>query len=241
MTLIDWLRAYFDPLGSNYSADGNFLSWRPGTLEIPEGSYAYSNLGFGLLGGIVELVAKQPFAEYCQRRIFDPLGMNDTGWYLTDIEVGNHAIPYGPDPDPRLPAPGKGVNESEGDNYHPYCLYSFPNYPDGLVRTSVDDLARFLRAYIGSGAFRATQILRQSTIDTMLTVSHKRQGLCWRMPGHLPADEPIWGHGGGDPGVSTTMDFNRQTNVGVIVFSNFTGWDLVQQVSSMLFEASAAV
>lgn len=240
MTLIDWLQAYFDPAGSNYDAEGNFLSWRPGTLEIPEGSYAYSNLGFGLLGGLVEILAKQPFAEYCHRRIFEPLGMSDTGWYLTDVKVERHAIPYGPDPDPRLAASGNRMNEPDETQYHPYCLYSFTNYPDGLVRTSVNDLSRFLRAYIGSGAFQSTRILRQSTIEKMLTVSHEHQGLCWRMPSHTLGDEPIWGHGGGDPGISTTMDFNRRNKVGVIVFSNFTGWDLVRQVSKMLFEASAA-
>lgn len=234
--LVDWLQAYFDPQGRNYDAEENFLTWRPGTFDIPEGSYAYSNLAFGLLGGLVEISTGLPFTEYCQRSIFEPLSMDNSGWALADIDRENHAIPYGSAPDQRLSASDDRNNDSDDTKYHPYCLYSFTNYPDGLLRTSVNDLSRFLRAYIGSGAFQSTRILEESTVQKMLTVSHDRQGVCWRLPVHLP--KQMWGHSGGDPGVSTTMDFSPTNEIGVIVVSNFDGWKLVPEVSKALFEAS---
>jgi CubicO group peptidase (beta-lactamase class C family) len=241
MSLNDWLQAYFDPAGSNYDTEGNFLSWRPGTLDLPAKADAYSNLAFGLLGGLVETITERPFSEYCRHRIFEPLSMKNTGWYLTDIDETKHAIPYGSANVPRLSASSDRNNDTDDSEYHPHCLYSFTNYPDGLIRTSVNDLSRFLRAYIGSGTFQTTRILDESTIEKMLTVSHDRQGLCWRTARHVANDNTIWGHGGGDPGVSTTMDFNQRDQVGVIVFSNFDGWDLVRQVSKKLFEASTAI
>ena len=93
MSLMDWLQTYFDPVGSNYDAENNFLPWPPGTLNPPDEPDSYSNLAFGLLGGLVEITSDQPFAEYCQQRIFDPLAMHDTGWFLKDIDEAQHAVP----------------------------------------------------------------------------------------------------------------------------------------------------
>lgn len=238
MSLLDWLQAYFDPGGVNYDAENNFLSWEPGTLDLPEEPSAYSNLGFGLLGGIVEVIAKKPFASYCEQRIFEPLAMKDTGWCLAGVDKARHAVPYGAAPDARLPRSDDSANVTNDSNYHAHCLYSFTNYPDGLVRTSVDDLSKFLRSYIGLGQFQSARILREATIERMLTASHDGQGLCWRRSPHLGRDPGLWGHGGSDPGVRTTMDFRRTDGVGVIVFSNYDGWHLVPEVAKRLFAAS---
>jgi CubicO group peptidase (beta-lactamase class C family) len=240
MSLMDWLQAYYDPLGNNYDADNNFLTWMPGTLNPPDKPRAYSNLAFGLLGGLVEITSGQPFADYCQQRIFDPLAMHDTGWFLNDIDEVRHAVPYGAAPEPRLLTASDNENASIDSKYYGHCLYSFTNYPDGLVRTSINDLSKFLRAYIGFGQFHSARILNESTVQVMLTESHGRQGLCWSRPEHLTGDPTIWGHSGGDPGVSTTMEFSQRHETGVIVFSNFDGWDLVPEVSRKLFRESIA-
>lgn len=238
MSLMDWLRGYFDPLGSNYDAENNFLTWMPGTLNPPDEPNAYSNLAFGLLGGLVEMTSGQPFADYCQQRIFDPLAMHDTGWFLDNIDTAQHAVLYGAEPEPRLSTASGNENASIDSKYYGHCLYSFTNYPDGLVRTSVNDLSKFLRAYIGLGQFDSIRILNESTVQVLLTESHSRQGLCWYQPEHLTGDPTIWGHGGGDPGVRTRMDFSQRHKTGVIVFSNFDGWVLVPEISRKLFRES---
>src|SRR5262249_30896321 len=52
----------------------SYLSAR---LEVPVGSKVeYSNVGFGLLGLIVEAVARQPFAAFVREQIFEPAGMS---------------------------------------------------------------------------------------------------------------------------------------------------------------------
>ena len=40
----------------------------------------YSNIGYGLLGYLVEIISEQPFEDYCQDHIFDPLEMDDTSF-----------------------------------------------------------------------------------------------------------------------------------------------------------------
>jgi CubicO group peptidase (beta-lactamase class C family) len=48
----------------------------------PDTAFAYSNLSFSLLGALVERVSNQPFAEFVQKEIFEPLGMAESsfGW-----------------------------------------------------------------------------------------------------------------------------------------------------------------
>jgi CubicO group peptidase (beta-lactamase class C family) len=55
------------------------LDFQPGT------QWRYSGLaGFETLGRVVEIVSGQPFDQFLRRRLFDPLGMKDTGFYFPD-------------------------------------------------------------------------------------------------------------------------------------------------------------
>ena len=53
------------------------LQTRPPTRP-PYDKFAYSNVGYSLLGGIIEQVSGESWASYLQRNIVDPLGMSDT-------------------------------------------------------------------------------------------------------------------------------------------------------------------
>ena len=53
------------------------------------------------------------------------------------------------------------------------CLYSFPNYPDGLVRTSVRELSLYLSAMMNKGALNGKKILKKETVDKMLSLQLK--------------------------------------------------------------------
>ena len=54
---------------------------RQSALNYPPGEqYSYTNSGFNLLAVIVDRVSGIPFAEFSRERIFEPLGMEHTGW-----------------------------------------------------------------------------------------------------------------------------------------------------------------
>ncbi|MEL6866522.1 MAG: serine hydrolase domain-containing protein, partial [Bacteroidota bacterium] len=58
------------------------------------GTYAYSNVGFMLLGYIIEEVAQMSYKDYLNQYLFEPLDMQHTGlWKLTDI-IPNAAVGY---------------------------------------------------------------------------------------------------------------------------------------------------
>jgi CubicO group peptidase (beta-lactamase class C family) len=123
--------------------------------------------------------------------------------------------------------------------FRPLCLYSFPNYPDGALRTSVNQLARFLLAYANNGSLGGTQILATDTVRLMLTpqaATTPDRGLCWATA--QKREQRYWGHGGADPGIRTNMSFRPSDGVGVIVFVNRVSLDL-PKINDRLFEESA--
>jgi CubicO group peptidase (beta-lactamase class C family) len=234
VALGDWLDDYLAPDGRHYGAATSFQQSKPGE------QWHYSNVGFGLLGYLVERLTGQSLAAYSRARILLPLGMDRSGWFLSEIDQSHHAIPYAPADQEEsskeigeyrkygLVSSGPERNEL-GAEYHPLCLYSFATYPDGGFRTSVNQLARFVLAYVNQGAAGGGRVLAPETVRRMLTrqlapAPDSEQGLVWRAV-HV-GSEVRWGHNGADPGVRTNMWFRPADGVGVIVFVNRGGSDL---------------
>ena len=69
--------------------NGISLSTAPGI------GYEYSNLGFALLGQIVQRVSGMPFTEYMATHVFEPLGMDDTAWDYEEVPPEQLALGYG--------------------------------------------------------------------------------------------------------------------------------------------------
>lgn len=220
VSLEHWIKNYLTGKGDYFNRKENFLSEEPGITR------KYSNVGFGLLGYIVQVVSGQSFNNYCKQHIFDPLKMFQTGWYLSEIEIENHVVPYvyitkenrdflAKDFSKLFPTEKEFLLNTN----IPACLYSFPNYPDGLLRTNAADLSHFMTAMMNGGMFQGVSILNAATIDTMLSLQiegNHEQGLCWNRSDF----DSTWGHGGYDPGIRTSLYFNPELKIGVIVFQN---------------------
>jgi len=241
VSLEDWLRGYLLPDGTYYSTD-NFLDSKPGT------AFEYSNVGYGLLGLIAEQVSGVDFAELTRQRIFAPLGMTSTGWFLSSIDVDRHATPYwipheGAEPDPDELALLTKVPGDDGDPV-PFCLYSFFNYPDGLVRTTIEDLARFVRATLPGAASpepllaetTREQIFRNQTAD--IESEGRFQGLGWRRI-EVRDLGVLWGHGGADPGVRAQVLHRPADGVTILAMSNALVGEELRPILTLLFAEGA--
>lgn len=220
MSLKDWIFNYFNPKGKLYNKEENFYSWAPGN------GYKYSNIGFGVLGYIVEEVSGIPFNEYCRQNIFEPLGMKNTGWYLSEIDTSRCVTPYvfvDKDEDwgewiYRL-SKKKNVTQLPSDDNFPICQFGYYNYPDGSLRTCIKDLSRFLLTFMNGGNYNNTKILKKGTVERILSLqsdNNKKQGLCWFKLG----ESDIWGHSGYDHGIATQMYFSKGKDIGIIIFQN---------------------
>ncbi len=226
--LPDWIKSYFENTGRYYDEKNNFHSWKPG-----EG-YKYSNVAFGLLGFIIEEITKQPFSEYCKINIISPLGMNNSAWFIKDIDTLKQAKQY-------VKANRRNkksewiskLNSKQIGNYLQLCNYSFYNYPDGLFKTSVKELSYFLRAIMNQGVYNGERVLEKTTVSEMLTLQledNNRQGLCWVKEKH----DPLWGHSGSDPGIQTYMYFDYHAKMGIILFQNSGSGNAYKLVKNLL-------
>jgi CubicO group peptidase (beta-lactamase class C family) len=251
ISLEEWLKEYFTSGGKYYNQEENFHTWEPGKKGVlPSKPRNYSNVGFGVLGYLVEVISGIPFNRYCSKFIFKPLGMDCTGWYLKEINTDKHAVPYSyiaddfslPGDmtyDSFLPKYSEKETPITPQTFFPHCYYSFPNYPDGLVRTSVNQLARFLMAYMNDGSHNNSRILKKETLKKIFSPQYEgdeRWGLCWHSK-KLKNGQLLWGHGGGDPGISTHMFFRPGDKTGVIVFIN-RGAN-VNEVTKYLFKVAS--
>jgi CubicO group peptidase (beta-lactamase class C family) len=63
--------------------------------NVPGVAYEYSNLGFAILGQIVQRVSGMPFPEYMAKHVFKPLGMNETVWEFENAPKERLAFGYG--------------------------------------------------------------------------------------------------------------------------------------------------
>ena len=225
LSLNEWIYENLTQGGKYYYDGSNFADWSPGEKD------KYSNVAFGLLGLIVEKVAKQPFNEYCAENIFKPLGMKNTGWFLNEIDTKKHIKPYAyvtqENRNDLLENKRLFPQETEFKvgSFVENCLYSFPNYPDGLVRTSVRELSLYLTAMINGGELNGARILEKETVDKMLSLQIKgnnSQGLCWHSDEikSTSGRTTLWGHTGGDPGIATYLFFHPIDKIGVITFQN---------------------
>ena len=224
MSLNDWIFNNLSPDGIYYNDGDSFAKWEPG------GENKYSNVAFGLLGLIVEKISKTPFNVYCKQNIFYPLGMQNTGWFLSEIDTNRYIKPYGFITEENRNRIRENklypkASDFKVGSFVENCLYSFPNYPDGLVRTSIQELSLYLTAMMNGGELNGGNILKKETIKKMLSLQiegNNSQGLCWRRKEiqSKSGTYNLWGHSGGDPGITTHLFFNPDNKIGVITFQN---------------------
>lgn len=230
-TLVEWHSSYFTVGGAYYDPEKNFHPWEPGTSRPL--SESYCNVAFGLLAILVEKMSGQDFEEYCQANIFLPLEMNNTSWYIKNIDISSHAIPYTlvENRKPRGPIWGGrplGVIREEGptwenvdspDGHVPNCFYNHPNFSDGFLRCSVNQLSQYVQCYLNKGVYNEKRIMEESTVDTMLTKRNLNVGLCWQEK-KLTDGGLVWGHYGNDPGINNLLLFDLNSGIGTVILAN---------------------
>jgi len=194
-----FLEQYLVPGGEYYDSDNNFYSWQTGT------SWGYTNIGVALVGYLIEKISNMNFTDYTEYNLFNPLNMNESGWYLRDLNISNIAMPY----------------HWDGEEYIPYGHIGWVDVPAGDLRTSASQLLNFLIMFINNGTFNYQIILDNETVELMLTPQlpfNQMIGLIWWKS--IIGGRTVWGHGGSDYGARALMQFDPSTQIGVVILIN---------------------
>ncbi len=168
--------------------------------------FGYSNLGYSLLGGVIEVVSGQPWDDYVQAHILEPLDMRDTiptpmgdepnlatGYLRYDDAYERAAAPF---------VETKGFSASAS------------------FASSVNDLVKYARLHLGKEPFLLS--------DYSLRDMHRPHWVNedWQGGYGLGSDisrvngVTLSGHTGGYKGYLTAFSLCREHSVGVIVLSN---------------------
>lgn len=174
------------------------LNFEPGT------SHVYSNAGYSLLAQIVESVSGMRFAEYSQKHIFKPMGMNQSFiQFSPEIYNENMARGYGKS--------GEGFTDiTSADEY---------SYGGGNIHTSLSDITQWainLMSKQGKGHdFYLHAIEPYNTLQNGDTL-HYTYGFYVRKHKEIKVVE----HSGGVPGFRNNIMFFPNHKLAIIVLSN---------------------
>ena len=177
----------------------------------PETIYAFSNVGYSLLGLIVERVTKQSFSYAMQKYILTPLKMENSSVDNNSDLVKSIAVGY--------------KNGDVGEKLLPRDTPSV-----GLL-TTAKDLSRFIRLYFEGSASQwrnLTETIRVQNSDIKLDVGRK-VGFSWNIDGMnvKNAGSVIW-RGGATPFHRSRVAMLPDHKLGVIVLSNDSkSWEVI--------------
>jgi CubicO group peptidase (beta-lactamase class C family) len=133
------------------------LRQQPGTR------WSYS-IAVDVQGYLVEVLSGQPFDEFLQEQIFDPLGMVDTGFHVPSEDHGRFAQVYGYDEDRALVAPpSSDAPVGSRPFLDPATFFSGGG---GLVSTTMDYM-RFCQMLLNGGELDGVRLLSPTTVEMM--------------------------------------------------------------------------
>lgn len=130
----------------------------------PGEKFTYSE-GLDVLGYFIEVVSGMSFSDFLKKRLFEPLGMQDTYFYLPEQKAG------------RLVAVQRPSKTGDWERY-PVTFYD-PNYPISGAKTfysggaglssTARDYAIFLQMYLNGGELGGKRILSRTTVQSILS------------------------------------------------------------------------
>lgn len=222
--------------------------WSP--RAAPGTFFTYCNLGFGIIGTVMERVTGEQFDRLMQRLILAPLGLH--GGYnvaelapqdlvnvatlyrkrTVDTEVWNLQGPWIAQVDAGRPTPLPGIaSYVPGTNATPFS-------PTGGLRTSAHDLGVLMLMLMNDGVHEGRRILGTATLSTMFARAWTFDGSngdtlnrlyeAWGL-GNQQFPDGAAGHLGDAYGLRAIFTFERKERRGIVVLIGGTGIDPATQ------------
>jgi CubicO group peptidase (beta-lactamase class C family) len=182
------------------------VSGEPGT------SFRYSNLGYVVLGAIIEKVSGRSYFDFVRDEVFAPAGMKKSAWYTTDDVVENRATAY---------CRADEIGRSGDGWYSNVLLHGMRGTPAGGSYSNVDELLAF------ANALTTHKLLNAATTDSLLAPRGATpmggESAYGFLVGRGRGGDFSFGHAGGFPGVSTSLRVWPESGWTLIVLSNISG------------------
>ncbi|MFW5800203.1 MAG: serine hydrolase domain-containing protein, partial [Spirochaetota bacterium] len=176
----------------------------------PNYIYAYSNLGYTILGIVIERISGKPFYDYMEKNLLIPLGMNMSSFILKKDMKDMYSKAYTP------------------DGLHSLNI-QIRDKPAGSMFSNVLELSKFIKMIFNEGEINNKRLLNKESIDEMLKPQNEdipldidfRTGLSWFLtrPGLSYAGK-VCSHHGGTPYYKADLIILPEYKLGVVILAN---------------------
>ena len=206
----------------DYLAD-QYLIAPPGKM------FAYSNLGYTLLGIIIERVSKKKYVDYIQKNIFNPMGI-DGNFICTPEEFRQHKYEV-----------SRSYN-SLGEEKIDLLSSLLPAGSNTYI--SAFDVAKIAQMFLNKGKFGNKKILQQSSVEEMLSRPNFNDEEGMKIGLGLMFDKyylanvgEIIGHSGGTIYHHSEMLFLPNSDLAIVILTNSTnGESFINKIIIPLLE-----
>lgn len=214
------------------------LEFEPGT------KWSYSNMGIATLGRLIEIASGKTYEEFMAERIFNPLGMNDTHFFVPESKRSRVVSIYQL-ADGRLKKVDLGIEKMPAKY----------GAPEGGLYSTANDLLRFYQMMLNGGALDGRRILSKLSVELMTAVHTgdlpagfvpgMGYGLAWSVVARREGTFRLnsigtFGHGG----AYKTYGFidPKQDLIGIILMQRMSGdGDLSDEVNAFVAMTYASI
>lgn len=199
----------------------------------PDSKAAYTNLGYLVLGAVIESVTEMSYEDAIQQYVLTPAGMDNTGFLYSETMAENEAMgshPFVSIYTPLLPSlldMDTLVQEKVGTTSWFNRLYIDVTPPTGLIGSTAD-VSKLMMAYLAGD-----QLLSEESHLAMLPTDEgpTTRALGWAEFG---MDGRAWvQHRGGGPGFATIMRLYPEEELGIVIMANGTHMPDVAMVEAL--------
>jgi CubicO group peptidase (beta-lactamase class C family) len=216
---LDFFLENFLSTGGNYYSNSNYWNMQPGT------QFHYDNYGVALNGYLVEPLTGIEFSEYARDSLLALLEMDQSAWFLAELNLSNLATGY----------------TWSGGNYTPVPHYGHPAYPGLSLRSTALEIANFTIMLLNEGNFKGLTVLSNTSVDSMTTLQNPNWVGSYGYPGlglfkrTDYGNRIAWGHNGGSSGgFANHFYFCKEENTGLVITTNSEQY--VDPIVLQLFE-----
>lgn len=138
------------PLAQAFQGSGNLLRVR----DRPGSRYAYSNMGYGILGMVIEKITGQPYERYLDAQVLAPLGMRDSTFAFVTQSGAK---------------PGADDRLAMGHFEHGVTHAATPMYlrPAGQLTTTAHDMGKLAQFLLGDGGAQGAPFIAPALMQML--------------------------------------------------------------------------
>ncbi|MHA1199226.1 MAG: serine hydrolase domain-containing protein [Candidatus Heimdallarchaeaceae archaeon] len=200
--------------------------------------FKYSNIGFNILGRIIEVVTGEWFAFRMRDSLFLPVGMTSSGFVSSLIQNPSRiAVGY----------------FTEGKNKVPYNQHDIINMASGGIYTTIEDLSDFAKFILNKGKVNDVQLINETTLSMMFQskfskpTDPQKVGMGFFVDrSYLPNNELTVFHAGTNQGTKSIIALVPEQQLGVILISNSEEFEdpsksLVMEILEIMQETKTGI